>query len=188
MKFFSTQLKLPSLETPRLRLRKLKMEDAPDVFIYASDSQVTRHLRFAEHHSLADSRAYLERLLLRPDNSADLAWGIEAKETRRIIGGCRLNCELENCRAELGYVLARKWWGQGLATEAVRAVLHFAFTQIRLNRIEARCFPEHTASIRVLEKCGFRFEAVLRQCEMIKGEFADLKVYSLLRDEFDPKR
>lgn len=178
----------PLLDTTRLRLRKLAMDDAPDIFEYASDPRVTRYLRFSEHKSLADSRAFLMRTLQSYQSGADLLWGIELKSAGRIIGGCRLNCNFSHYGAEVGYVLSRQHWGQGFASEAVLAIASFAFTRTELHRMEARCMTEHLASARVLEKCGFRFEGILRECELIKGKFTDLKIYSLLRHEWSSRR
>src|SRR5579872_1325066 len=82
----SWTLELPLLETSRLRLRKLAIEDAADIFAYASDPEVTRYLRFSEHKSMADSRAFLLRTLQSYRSGADLLWGIELKSAGRIIG------------------------------------------------------------------------------------------------------
>jgi len=180
----SWTLELPLLETSRLRLRKLAIEDAADIFAYASDPEVTRYLRFSEHKSMADSRAFLLRTLQSYRSGADLLWGIELKSAGRIIGGCRLNCNFQHRAAEVGYVLARGHWGQGFAPEAVLAVAGFAFTRTEINRIEARCMTDHAASSRVLEKCGFHFEGIARESEWIKGKFTDLKIFSLLRAEW----
>jgi ribosomal-protein-alanine N-acetyltransferase len=87
-------------------------------------------------------------------------------------------------RAELGYVINRKYWGEGLVTEAASALCDFAFRKMQVNRIEAGTIVEHRASQRVLEKCGFRLEGVLRQRELIKGRFPDVTMYSLLRQDY----
>ena len=176
-------LKLPLLETARLRLRKLTPGDAEDVFVYNSDPEVVRYLLWTEHRSLAESQADIERVIKGYDQGSDLRWGIELKSTGRVIGGCKLTCVLEHKRAEAGYVLAREHWGQGYATETVRAILQYGFYDLELNRIEALTFAEHTASGRVLEKCGFQCEGTMRGYELIKGAFRDLKMYSVLKGE-----
>jgi [ribosomal protein S5]-alanine N-acetyltransferase len=91
----------------------------------------------------------------------------------------------EHARAEMAYVLARSHWGRGLMTEAVRAVIRFGFERMGLNRIEARCISENAASARVMEKAGMTYEATFRQREFIKGEYRDMKVYSVLRREWE---
>ena len=94
------------------------------------------------------------------------------------------NWAIEHARAEVGYVLARQHWGQGYATEALKAVLGFGFSRMELNRIEAKCVPENKGSIRVLEKSGMRREGLLREVEFSKGKFEDLNLYSILRRDF----
>jgi ribosomal-protein-alanine N-acetyltransferase len=177
-------LELPLLETPRLRLRKFTLQDAPGVFAYASDPEVVRYLLWAAHKSVAESQADLERVIKAYGSTTDLRWGIELKSTGRLIGGCKLTCQLAHQRAEVGYVLAREHWGCGYAAETVQAILRHGFTQIGLNRIEALTFAEHSASMRVLEKCGFQCEAILREYELIKGKLTDLRMYSMLRSEW----
>ena len=89
-----------------------------------------------------------------------------------------------HARAEIGYALARKYWGQGLMTEAVRAMLDYGFNLLRLNRIEARCDVENIASWRVMEKAGMKFEGVLRQNIFLHGRPRDARMYGILREEW----
>ena len=185
MDFPASPLGLPLLETPRLLLRKLKLEDVPDVFQYNSDPEVVRYLLWNRHTSESETRADLQRVIERYGKTSDLRWGIELKTTGRVIGGCKLACRMEHKRAEIGYVLARPHWGQGYAAEAAREILRYGFEELELGRIEALTFAEHAASGRVLDKCGFQSEGILRSYELIKGKPTDLKMYSLLRSEFE---
>jgi ribosomal-protein-alanine N-acetyltransferase len=90
----------------------------------------------------------------------------------------------KHSRAEIGYVIGRKYWGEGLMTEAVKEVIRFGFERMNLNRIQATCFPENIGSYRVMEKAGMKFEGTLREQMFIKGRFQDLKLYSILRKEY----
>jgi len=177
---------LPELETPQLRLRKLTQEDVTDIFDYGSDPAVARYLRFVEHKSLADSQEFLSILMDLCKNNTDFIWGIELKETAHLIGNCRLICNLTHRRGEIGYVLTQRYWGRGFAAEAVAAVVKFAFTQTDMNRIEGHCIVENTPSSRVLEKCGFQCEGILREYEFLKGRFVDVRVHSILKSEYRP--
>lgn len=96
-----------------------------------------------------------------------------------------MNYSREHASAELGYVLSRSYWGRGLMPEAVRAMIRFGFQRMDLNRIEARCIAKNTASARVMEKAGMTREGTLRESELIKGAFRDMKRYSILRREFE---
>jgi ribosomal-protein-alanine N-acetyltransferase len=94
----------------------------------------------------------------------------------------------ENKQAELGYALSRQFWGKGIVTEAVECVMTFGFEELKLERIQARCMEGNIGSARVMEKVGMTYEGTLRRLIFIKGTFHDVKMYSLLRDEYVAKR
>ena len=176
---------LPVLETERLILRKMTPGDAEAVFVYASDPEATRYMIWETHRSLGDSRAFLELVASRDESGGEPEWGIVYKGDHRFVGTCGfVNWEPGHARAELGYVLSREYWGRGLASEAVRAVVSFGFARMDLNRIEARCIAENAASSRVMEKAGMTYEGTLRQRERIKGAYRDMKLYAILKDEY----
>jgi ribosomal-protein-alanine N-acetyltransferase len=179
----------PDLRTPRLLLRRLRMEDADDIFAYASDPQVTPYLIWDTHQSLDDTRDFLERTLQSYRDGGLPVWGIEHLADKTIIGTCGFaELALRHARAEVGYVIARKNWRQGLMTEALRAVLAYCFDVLRLNRIEARCDVENTGSWRVMEKVGMRLEGVLRQNIILHGRPRDARMYGILREEWTERK
>ena len=183
------KFRIESLETERLLLRPLRMSDAAAIFAYASDPEVSRNVRFRTHRKIAESRAFLRFVMKRYRSGAEPVWGIELKADRRVIGSIGMvDWRRNHRRAEMGYALHRDSWDRGIATEAARAVVAFGFVKMDLNRIEAGCYPQNPASARVLEKCGFKFEGMLRQHEYIKGKFRDARLYSLLREEFFHRR
>lgn len=172
------------LETNRLILRKMTLDDAEAVFAYASDPEVTRYVIWETHLSIEDSRAFLDLVTTKYQSGGEPEWGIVYKGDHRFVGTCGIvSWEPYHARAELGYALSRDYWGRGLMAEAVGAMISFGFKEMNLNRIEARCIAENTASARVMEKAGMLYEGTLRQRELIKGEYRDTKVYSILRDE-----
>lgn len=93
--------------------------------------------------------------------------------------------EPEHNRAEIGYVISTKNWGKGYGTEVANAVISFGFEQMELERIQARCFIDNIASQRVMEKVGMTYEGTLRKAMFVKGKFQDIKIYSILREEFE---
>lgn len=149
------------LETPRLLLRRPRGGDAEAIFArYAADPDVTRYLGWPRHRSLADTHAFLE--------FSDAEWQrwpagpylVMSRGDGSLLGGTGLGFETPR-RAATGYVLATDTWGRGYATEALRAMIDVArATGVR--RLYALCHPGHRASYRVLEKCGFDREGVLR--------------------------
>jgi ribosomal-protein-alanine N-acetyltransferase len=174
---------LPTLVTDRLILRKVTPGDAEAVFAYASDPEVTRYVIWEMHRSIEDSRNFLDLVTSKYESGGEPEWAVVYKGDHRFVGTCGIvSWEPYHARAELGYALSRDYWGRGLMAEAVGAMISFGFREMNLNRIEARCIAENSASARVMEKAGMLYEGTLRQRELIKGEHRDIKMYSVLRD------
>ena len=169
------------VETARLILRRPKLADAEAVFDrYASDAEVSRYLAWQRHPSPDLTRRFLQ--------FSDAEWErwpagpylIEKKDTGELIGGTGFAFETRY-RASTGYVLAKDAWGQGYAPEAVSAQVDIGRT-IGIVRLYALCHTEHRRSARVLEKCGFEYEGVLKNYlefpNLAPGAPADCRCYS----------
>ncbi len=181
-----TRLEPPILETPRLTLRRLQLTDAEDMFAYASDNEVSRYVTWESHRSIADSRAFLQSVTARYQNSPAAEWGIVAKATGRLIGTIAYHdWALHHRRAEIGYALGRAYWGQGLMTEAAQAVIAWGFRAHDLYRIQAMCLPANIGSARVMEKAGMQFEGLLRGYILHKGTPCDMKLYAIVRPDWE---
>ena len=177
--------RVPVLETRRLVLRHLRPSDLNDVYEYASDPEVSRYTLWDTHLSLDESRLFLEFIIDQHRRGEGMVWAVTLRETGKMIGTCGFGTlKPRDSRAELGFALSRRYWNQGITTEAVAAVLRFVFTEMKLNRLEARCDIDNVASARVLEKSGMKFEGILRQHACIKEQFRDLRLYSILREEY----
>lgn len=176
---------LTTVETERLLLRKMTLDDAEDMFEYASNPEVAKYTTWNAHQSIKDSKFFLETVVERYKNRQITDWGIVHKEDGKLIGTCGfVEWPLAHNRAEIGYALSQKYWRQGYTSEAVGAIIKFGFQTMNLNRIEARCEVENIASARVMEKVGMQFEGILRQHIFTKGKYCDLKIYSILRQDF----
>lgn len=115
-----------------------------------------------------------------------LEWHIFKDE--ELCGAIRLNhIEPENHKTSMGYYIGAGHTGQGLATLSVRAVLRFAFEELGFNRVQLKCASTNVASQRVAERLGFSWEGLLRQAELIGGDYVDHFVYGLLRHEFEAR-
>ncbi|MCE5176941.1 MAG: GNAT family protein [Caldisericales bacterium] len=176
---------LPDLETDRLVLRMLSVNDAFDMYEYARDSEVCKYVTWNTHESVEDSMTYLSLVEKRYQLGEYFDWGVTLKETGKLIGTCGfVDINKASSRGEIGYVLSRTHWGKGLMSEAVRRVCSHGFEFMELNRIEARVFPENTRSQGVLKKLGFQYEGTLHQQQLIKGKYQDLMMFSMLKNEF----
>lgn len=150
------------LETARLVLRKPRWDDAEAIFSrYASDPDVARYVGFTLHGSIDATRAYLERAEDEWKRKGVGAYVIENREEGTFLGGTGLHLEAPY-RAATGYVLAQDAWGLGYATEALTALTSLA-PGLGIVRLYALTHADNRPSWRVLEKCGFQREAVLRR-------------------------
>lgn len=179
---------LPMLETARLKLRRLSIHDAGDIFDYASDPDVSKYVLWEHHRTIADSKSYLKHVLFLYEKGIPASWGIVLKEDNKLIGtGGFQWWSVADSKAEVGYVISKSYWNKGCMTEALEEILRFGFEQMALERIEAKCFIQNAASERVMEKCGMKLEGVLRSYKYVKGNFGDFKLYSILSNEFQQK-
>jgi ribosomal-protein-alanine N-acetyltransferase len=172
------------IETPRLILRALKADDRGAVYAYASDAEVTRYTVFERHASMRTTDEWLGSVLDSYRAGQLGPWAIEMRAHGRVIGTCGFHVVDElHRRGDIGYALAREYWGHGYATEAVRAMIEFGFEHLNLNRIEARAVPANVASTRVMQKAGMKYEGILSESGFFKGAYQDVALYSILRSD-----
>ena len=177
----------PHLETERLSLRKLHPSDAESLFAILSDRELTRFYDDEAFTKISQAREQLAAWDRGYEEWRVIRWGITRRGTDTVLGTCGYyGFHRWHARASLGYELARPYWRQGIMTEALAAVIGFGFKQVGLNRIQAVLMPANVASVKLLEKLGFRGEGLLRQYENWgdKGP-VDLLIFSLLRQEYE---
>jgi len=148
-------MKAPSqIDTTRLSLLQPQTMDAASIFErYAGDPDVTKFLGWRRHESVADTQAFLRFSAVEWERWPAGPYLIRSRSDRRLLGGTGFGFEGPQ-EAATGYVLAKDAWGKGYATEALGAVIDVA-RRIGVARLYALCHPQHRASWRVLEKCGF---------------------------------
>lgn len=173
------------LETNRLSLRPLRVEDAPQMFMnWASDLDSTHFLTWEPHRSLEDIRDSIKirenKYLLY--NFYD--WGIVIKSTNTLIGTITVVNQDNHIKMfEIGYVIGKAWWGNGYIPEALDSIVKYLFQSSDVRRIEAKCDIRNQQSRKVLEKCSFTLEGVLRQRSYSNAGISDSCMYSILRNE-----
>ncbi|MGE7625339.1 GNAT family N-acetyltransferase [Viridibacillus sp. NPDC096237] len=176
----------PILETNRLILRKVTVDDASSVLKYMSDNEVVKHIGLDPFTKVEDARDEISWYQTIFEEGTGIRWGITMKDQDEVIGSCGfLNKVPKHFRIEIGTELSKDYWGQGIASEAFEAVIRYGFEQFNLQRIEALIEPENTASQKLAEKQGFIREGLLRNYEYTCGKFDDLYMYSLLKQDFD---
>ncbi|MEM9067574.1 MAG: GNAT family N-acetyltransferase [Myxococcota bacterium] len=172
------------LRTPRTRLRRPIASDAAAIFArYGSDPEVARYVLWPAATDVSETEAFLQRSLDAWDlEMGHRPWIIEWEG--RVAG--MIGVTVTNRRAELGYVLARDCWGQGLMTEVVIRVMEHCFEDPTIDRVWAVADVDNTASSRVMEKAEMTFEGVLRAWAHHPGAGGgsrDCRCYSRVRGE-----
>jgi ribosomal-protein-alanine N-acetyltransferase len=176
----------PRIETPRLILRELIAQDAEAIFRIRGDYEVTKYNIGAAYQRPEQASDLIAAIAQAYQEKAELRWGIALKKDDTVIGMCGFNYWIRpDSRASVGYDLAHAYWGQGIMTEAIRAVIAFGFERMNLNRIEADADARNPASGRVLEKVGFRREGIQREQFFENGLFNDLILFALLRRDYE---
>jgi RimJ/RimL family protein N-acetyltransferase len=165
-------------------LRPWRDADAGDLVFHANDAQVARSLgeRFPHPYTLDDAHLFIAHGL---HLSNEKTYAIEINGVASGGIGVHPGEGVERHSAELGYWVGRAYWGEGIATAAVRALVPHALRELKLYRLQGRVFADNPASMQVLERCGFVREAVLRRL-VVKGDrLLDMHIYAITRDRLD---
>ena len=186
----STHSSFPILETNRLVLRQLTVDDSENWFKNLSDEEVAVLIGMEPLESVDDSKSIINRFNDRYEKKNGMAWAITLKEDEGFIGTCSYEkIDSHNLSGEIGYDLLKIYWGHGFMAEALNAIINYGFDSLRLNRIEAHTAALNLASRNLLRRLGFFEEAIFRESSIFRGEFRDDCQYSLLRREWnDPKK
>ena len=172
----------PEIVTERLRLRPFAPRDAEGLHACFGDEAAMRFWNFPACKTKAESERWV-RILAKTTSPYDyLAWCVAENDNDRCIGMVNYHHrEARNDRLEIGYILAPASQGQGLMTEAVGGLLDYCFAELRVHRVEALIHPDNAASIRLVERLGFRCEGgPLRDYWRVGDGYMDVMVYGLI--------
>jgi RimJ/RimL family protein N-acetyltransferase len=177
------------LNGEKINLRKLRKSDARSIQQHAKDYEIYRYTSVIPHpYRLKHALEFIPKTHKEMKDKTGYSLGMEDKKTGKIVGMMSLiNVDPKNRNAELGYWLGRKYWGQGITTEAARMMLDFGFSKLKLAKIYARTVHPNKASARVLQKSGFKPEGVGRKHIFKDGRWYDELRFGLLKEEFQRK-
>ena len=170
-------------------LRGWEPTDVEAVFAYASDPEVARYMAWDRHDSLAQSHGFLNEITATNYRHHDLSYALCLKSAPESpLGGIGLFARSrQHGTYELGYVLRRSAWGQGLVPEAARVLIDYGFSHLPAERIYAPIFAENEKSRRAAVKMGLTLDGVLRSSLCFHGRRWDEAIYSALRTEWASK-
>jgi ribosomal-protein-alanine N-acetyltransferase len=176
-----------TLETEKLILRRFTIDDTEAVYNnWTSDSEVSKYMRWEPHKNINETRLKINDWLERYHKNNFYQWVITIKDSGEPIGAIGLFVVNEgDLCGDFGYSISRKYWGQGIATEALKAVIKFAFEEVGFNRIESYHSTKNPASGKVMLNAGMKFEGLAKQKYRSNVGFEDCNMYSILKDDYD---
>lgn len=171
----------PELQTERLFLRELARTDAPALFDMRTDPRVMQHIGRPRPSAVSEVEELINTIHQdRLDNNG-ITWAISLRSGPELVGTIGYyRLKKEHFRGEVGYMLHPDHWRQGIMGEALEAVVHCGFHQLRFHSIEAMTDPRNAASNGLLAKHGFTQEALFREDFYWDGQFLDTAVWSKL--------
>jgi ribosomal-protein-alanine N-acetyltransferase len=172
----------PTLQTTRLQLRDIQLEDAEAIFAMRSNGRVNQFIARPQMQQLEDAQALVARTQRAFADRLAIGWAGILRQGSTIIGSCGFNSiEPQNHHAEIGGEMATEYWGKGIAQEAVKAILQFGLDTLGLHTIEAKVNPGNRGAIYVMESLGFQKEAHYRDRIRFQDQFWDMAVYTLIK-------
>lgn len=169
------------LETERLLLRRVDNNDYKEVLALRSNPETMKYIPRPLLKNEEEAFAHIAMIENKIINKEGINWAITIKDDPRLIGIIgHYRIQLENYRAEIGYMILPEFNGLGIVTEAVKEVVKYGFDIMKLHSIEAVIDPDNIASAKVLEKNGFVKEAHFKENEFHEGHFYDSVIYSIL--------
>lgn len=171
----------PIIETDRLLLRNLSLDDKQQVFEIRSNPVTMHYIPRPLAKTIDDAVSVIEMIIGFTNTNERINWAITEKQNNKLIGIIGyVNIKPESFRAEVGYVLHQAHNNKGIAYEALQAVLQYGFAQMGLHSVEAIIRPENKASIKLVEKAKFVREAYFKDYIFHNGAFYDEVVYSYI--------
>lgn len=169
----------------KCRIRKWELSDAKDLAAALSNRKVQDNLRdgLPYPYTEQDGKEFISAMLSADENET-FAFAIMVDD--KVVGsiGIFRQGNIHSQTAELGYYIAEEYWGKGIMTEAVKQICEYVFGDSDIIRIYAEPFAYNIASCRVLEKVGFQYEGTLRSNAVKNGKVIDMKMYSLIKEEY----
>ncbi len=172
-----------TIETDRLILRRAAMEDAEAMHRnWTGDDEVTKYLTWPTHASVEVTKGFIQYLLSSYEDPKNYGWVIalkdESPEPIGMISVVDMNESADS--VHIGYCMGKRWWGRGIMTEALGAVIDFAFNTLGAQRVDARHDPRNPASGAVMRKCGMVYEGTHRRSDRNNSGICDAAWYAIL--------
>ncbi len=176
------------LETDRLKLRKFELTDVEAVYDnWANDSDVTKYLMWPTHTDVGVTSSVLSEWVNRYNDDTFYQWAIVLKSNGSdpigSISIVKMDDGIE--MVHVGYCIGKKWWHQGITSEALSELIRFFFEEVKVNRVESRHDTKNPNSGKVMKKCGMIFEGTIKQGDWNNQGICDYSMYGLVREDYN---
>ncbi|MEM5871758.1 MAG: GNAT family N-acetyltransferase [Candidatus Aenigmatarchaeota archaeon] len=169
----------------KVTLKKLKEKYTIQIYKNLQDKEIVKWTLIPWPYKKRDAFNFVKTAKEKLKKREAYTFGIFLKGTDKLVGCISLkNVSKENKNGELGYWIGRKYWNKGYATEAVKLILHFAFKKLKLHKVYAVVLEENIASVKVLEKNGFRIEGEFREQRFRYKKWHDELRFGILKNEW----
>jgi ribosomal-protein-alanine N-acetyltransferase len=170
------------MESDRLKLIKINPNHLRDIYTYASDKETVKFMSWPRHRNLKDTEKFIEMTCELYEEACHYDWAVWYKKDHKVIGTMGLhNRDRELDSVEIGYIIAKDYWGRGLVTEGAGRLIKFVFQDMNIKIVRATCHPENMGSERVMQKLGMTFKG-LEPVRLIKAPESQLhRVYEIQR-------
>lgn len=175
----------PIIETQRLIIREIKLSDAQDMFDYAQLPTVGPVAGWAPHRNISDTKNVIQMFRDKKKYGQLPTFAVVLKAENKMIGTVELHTYIRGYKAELGYTINPKYWGNGYAFEASKAILRWGFTALKLKRVECSTFVFNKQSQRICEKLQMTYEGYHKKGYLLyDGSIHDVYCYAMTDDEY----
>ena len=174
----------PQLETERLSLKMVQMEDAKDLFDLRSSPEFMKYLGRDMMQDVSEAEEYIDRIKRGFQNKTGLSWKICYKNSNNFIGYCGFwEINYQHFKTEIGYGLNPLFQAKGFMTEALSSMTNYMFSEMNIHHIKADIDPLNISSRRVLEKVGFYRIGLAKENYFYNGRFMDSEYYGMIKNE-----
>lgn len=176
-----------TINTERLILRRFELKDAEAMYKnWANDSEVTKFLTWKPHDSIEVSKNRIKTWIDEYENQNYYQWAIVLKSNEdEPIGSISIVRQDEEIQmVHVGYCIGKKWWHQGITSEALLALIDYFINEVGASRIESRHDPLNPNSGKVMMKCGMKYEGTMRKADINNQGVCDYSMYAILSEEY----
>ncbi|WP_412985695.1 GNAT family N-acetyltransferase [Pontimicrobium sp. IMCC45349] len=174
----------PILETKRFDLIEINDSHLENIFELYSDQRVTKYFDLIPLKNKSEAQREVDFYRKRFMDNIGIRWGIAFKNKTEIIGTLGYNKVIKDHKGRIGYDLQYNYWGKGIMSEALEAIVNYGFDKLELNRIEAEVMQDNIGSEKLLTKLQFQKEGILKNWMYWNNDFYDITMFSLIKSDY----